>query len=119
MSSIAGENHPAMAEPLQAPTLEGVDADPFQLERPVVAQHRPDPGNDLLGLALFVRVGVPAQLKSSRQTLSACRCSSADCLDERGIEPEPALGREVGLHHHIGDEKPVMEGLPSGLQPSR
>jgi len=30
---------------------------------------------------------------------------------ERWVEPEPALGREVGLHHHVGDQEAVHEDL--------
>jgi hypothetical protein len=35
---------------------------------------------------------------------------------ERRVEPEPALGRVVRLHHHVGDQEAVLEGAALELQ---
>ena len=36
---------------------------------------------------------------------------------ERRIEPEPALGRKLGLHLHVGDQEAVAEHLPFPFEP--
>jgi hypothetical protein len=63
MRGIADEKDAAMAELLHAAALEGIDADPLELEFAVGAEHGLDPGNDLLRLLLFLRVGLPAELE--------------------------------------------------------
>ena len=35
---------------------------------------------------------------------------------ERRVEPEPALGREIRLHHHVGDQEAVHEDLAFDIQ---
>ena len=51
-----------------------------------------------------------------RQTPSGCLCSSTLWLGvERRVEPEPALGREVGLHLHVGDQEAVAEDAALAL----
>jgi hypothetical protein len=54
--------------------------------------------------------------KSMRQTLSACLCSSTLAAVEGRVEPEPAFGREGGLHHHVGDQEAVLEELPDEIR---
>ena len=55
--------------------------------------------------------------KSTRQTSSACRCSSTDCPRmERRVEPEPAFGRKVGLHVDVRDQETIAEHLPLRLE---
>src|SRR5690606_2993159 len=49
MRGITDKQCATMPEAAHAATLEGIDADPFQLEFTLVAQHRPDAGNDVLG----------------------------------------------------------------------
>jgi hypothetical protein len=36
---------------------------------------------------------------------------------EGRVEPEPAFGREGGLHHHVGDQEAVLEELPGEPRP--
>ena len=111
---IAGEQHAAVAEMLHAPALERVDARPFDLEfaRRARASRAAAAGCAPAASRLSGSASQPSW-KSTRHTSSACRCSSADWFGmERRIEPEPALGREIGLHVDVGDQEAVAEHLP-------
>ena len=80
---------------LQPPALEGVDADPLELERPVLAEHRLQPRADALGLALLDRVGVPAELQVDAPDVVGLLVQQGGLAGvERRVEPEPALGRD-------------------------
>jgi hypothetical protein len=101
-----------MAEALHAPALEGVDADPLQLELALRAEHRADARDHLLRLLLFLGVGVPAELEvDAPDVVGLAVQQHALPRVERRVEPEPALGGEVGLHHHVGDQEAVLEHL--------
>ena len=107
---VAGEDHRAVDEALQAPALEGVDADPLELERPVLAEHRLQARADALGLALLDRVGVPAELEVDAPDVVGLLVQQGRLAGvERRVEPEPALGRVVGRHLDVGDQEPVLE----------
>jgi hypothetical protein len=93
-----------------------VDRHPLQLELGVRAQHGRMRGMTRSGF--FSSSGSASQpsWKSMRQTLSACLCSSTDWPRMEGrVEPEPALGGEIGLHHHVGDQEAVLEELAGEL----
>ena len=38
---------------------------------------------------------------------------------KRRVEPEPALGREITLHLHIGNEEAVLEDLALEVEPEQ
>ena len=47
-----------------------------------------------------------------RHTLSGWRCISAEPMRmKRRIEPESPLGRQVGVHLHVGDQEAIAEDL--------
>ncbi|KAF1854017.1 hypothetical protein Lal_00005231 [Lupinus albus] len=118
MGAVAGEQDAAMAEPLQPAALEGVDRHPFQLERRVGAQHRLNARDDPLRLLLLLRVGIPAQLEIQAPDIVGLHVQQGRLLAVEGrVEPEPALRREIGLHHHVGDQEAVLEHLALELQP--
>ena len=112
MGGIAQEQGAAVAEPLQPAAAEGVDADPFQLERHVRAEHGAHPGAHPLGVRFGLGVAVPAELEIDAPDIVglAVQQHRAAAMEGR-VEPEPALGREVGLHHHVGDQEAVAEHL--------
>ena len=128
MRGIAGKQHPAMAEAAHAPALEGVDADPFERELAPGPQHGLDARDHPLGLFLLLRVGVPTELEVDAPDLvglavqkyaaglRALPSVHAVVAVEGRVEPEPALGREIGRHHHIGDQEAVLEDLAVDVQ---
>ena len=106
-----------MAEVGHAAALEGVDAHPLQLKRPVIAQHGLQTRDDFFGLLFFFGVGVPAQLEVDAPDVVALLVQQHALVGVKGrVEPEPALGRVVGLHDHVGDQKPVLEHTAFDVQ---
>ena len=107
---VAHEDHAAMAEVVDAAARKLVHRHPLQLELGVRAQHGLDAGNDLFGLLFFSRVAVPAQLEVDAPDVVALFVQQhALVAVKRWVEPEPALGREVGLHDHVGNQEAVLE----------
>ncbi|MCY1375696.1 hypothetical protein D9M69_631290 [compost metagenome] len=117
MRRVTHEQQAAVAEVLHAPALEGVDAGPFQLEFAVVAQHGFHAREDVFRLLLFFRVGVPAELEVDAPDVVALLVQQHALVGvERRVEPEPALGREVSLHDHVGDQEAVLEHMAFDVQ---
>ena len=115
---IAREQHPAMAKFGHAAALEGVDADPLQLKRPLIAQHGLQTWNDFFGLFFLFGVGVPAQLKINAPDVVALLVQQHALVGvKRRVKPKPALGRVIGLHDHIGDQKAVLKHTTLNVQP--
>jgi hypothetical protein len=112
---VADEQHAAVVEAVHAPALEGVDADPFQLELALVAQHGLDARDDVLGL--FSSSGSASQpsWKSMRQTLSAWRCSSTDWLGGRAGRTRTSARH--GAFAPRRRSEAVHEDLALALQP--
>ena len=52
-----------MGESVHAAALEGVDADPLQLELSLVTQHGTDAGNHVFRFFLFFWISLPSQLE--------------------------------------------------------
>ncbi|GBD42437.1 hypothetical protein HRbin39_01830 [bacterium HR39] len=106
---IAGEDHPAVAKALEPPALEGVDRDPLELEGPL-AQHGAQPRHHPLGPALLFRIGLRAELQVDAPDVVGLLVQERRLTRVEGrLEPEPALGRVIGLHVDIGDEEAVLE----------
>jgi hypothetical protein len=106
-----------MAEFVHAPTLEGINADPFQLEFAIVAQHGLDARDDVLRLLFLFRIGLPAELEVDAVNVVGFAVQQHRLPGmERRIEPEPALGREISLHHDVSDEETVHENLAVNFQ---
>ena len=118
MRRVADEDHPVMDESLQPPALEGIDAHPFERERPFAAEHGAQPGQHALGPLLVFRIGIGSELEIDpphvvRLTMQQHRLVAM----ERRVEPEPALGGKVAGHAHVGDEEAVVEHLPGKGEP--
>jgi hypothetical protein len=116
---IAHEQHAAVVELVHAPALEGVDADPFQLEFAVIAQHGLDARDDVLGLLLLLRVGIPAELEVDAPDVVGLRCSSTDWLGWKGGSNQNQ--RSAGKSAFITTSairKRSMKILPSMSSPS-
>jgi hypothetical protein len=73
---VTREQHPAMAEAVDAAAGELVDRDPLELEVGVGPEHGPDARQHLLGLLFLFGVGVPAELEVDAPDVVACLCSS-------------------------------------------
>ena len=110
VGAVARKDHAAMDEAVHAQAGEGVDAGPFQLEGRVLAQQGADAGNDVLGLFLFLGIGVPAQLEVDAPDIVGLAVQQHALARVEGrVEPEPALGGEFGMHLHVGDQEAVAE----------
>ena len=106
-----------MHEPLQASAAESIDADPFELEWHIRSQHGLHAGDDALRAALRLGVGVPAELQVDAPDVIRLFVQQGGLVAvERRVEPEPALGRELGPHHHVGDQEAVAEGFADEWQ---
>ena len=115
---IAHKQHAVVVEPAHAAALEGVDADPFQLKLALVAQHGLDAGDDVFGLFLGLGVGIPAQLKVDAPDVVGLLVQQHRLVAVEGrVKPEPALGRVVGLHDHVGNQEAVHENFALNVQP--
>ena len=98
-----------MDEALEPPALERVDRHPFEREI-VVAEHLPQARDDALRPLLGLRVGIRAELEiDAPDVVRLLVQQRRAAVVERRVEPEPALGREVAPHLHVGDEEAVFE----------
>ncbi len=117
MRRVACEQHAAVAEAVHAQAGEGVDAGPLQLELGVRAQQRLHARDDVLELFLFFGVGVPTELEVDAPHVVGLAVQQHALVGvERRVEPEPAFGREVGLHDHVGDQEAVLEHMAFDVQ---
>ena len=79
--------------------MEGVDADPLELEARVAPEQRRTRGITRSGCVSAIGVGVPAELEVDAPHLVRLLVQQHGLVRVEGrVEPEPALGREVGLH---------------------
>ena len=111
---VSGEQHAAVAEGVHAQAGKGVDAGPLEGEFGVLerrgVQHGAHARDDVLGLALLVRIGVPAELEvDAPHTVRLHVQQHALVAVKVGVEPEPALGRKVHVHFHVGNQEAVAE----------
>jgi toxin HigB-1 len=82
-----------------------------------MAQHLLDARADAFGPPLGVRVGVRAELQVDAPDVVGLLVQQRRLARmERRREPEPALGREIGGHLHVGDQELVLEGLTPELE---
>lgn len=113
MRAITREQHPTVAEPIDASAGKLVDRYPLKLKVGLRPQHLAHPRLHPLGLALFNRVSIPSQLKVDPPDVIALLVQQRRLARmKRRIEPEPALGRKLGLHQHIRDQKAILKRLP-------
>ena len=117
MRGIADKDHPVMDEPVDAAAVEGIDADPVEFEG-TSADHLLDPWDHDLRLLLDFGVGLGAELQVD--TIDIVRLlvekRRLPGVERRG-EPEPALGREIGLHLDIGDQEAFLEMPALEIEP--
>ncbi len=117
---VAGEQHIAMAEAVHAQAGKRIDADPFQGELRIRPQQRLHARHHALGRFLGDRIGVPAELEVDAPDIVGLAMQQHGLVRvERRIEPEPALGREIGFHLHVGDQEAVLEGAALAVQPEQ
>ena len=111
MRRIAGEQHAAVVEAFHAAAGEAVDADPFVVEL-ALAQHGFQPRRDAVELLLRLGIGIGAELEIDAEHLVGLAMQQHRLAAMEGrIEPEPALGRKLRLHAHVGDQEAVVEHL--------
>src|SRR5690606_14760199 len=112
MRGVAGKEDAAMSEAVHALASEGVYAYPFQLYVDIFAKESADAGQDLLRFDLFGRVRIPAELEIDAPNVVRLAVQEHGLIGmERRVEPEPALGREVGFKLDVGDQEAVAEDL--------
>ena len=117
MRRIAREQHPAVPEIGHPAALKGVNTDPLQLKRPLIAQHGLQARDDFFGFLFFFGVGVPAQLKINAPDVVALLVQQHALFGVKWrIKPKPPLGRVIGLHDHVGDQKAVLKHTALNVQ---
>ena len=117
MRAVAAKDHPAMHEPVDAPALEGIERDPFQLEI-AVTQHALDARDDVFRLLLDLGIRLRPQLQVDAPDVVRLLVQQGRLPRmERRVEPEPALGRKIGRHLHVRDQEAVVEDLAAEFQP--
>ena len=116
MRGIAGKDNPVMAEFFHPPTLKAVDADPFQIEVHI-AQHRLQTQDHALGLFLGLLVDIRPKLQVDAPDPVGLLVQQRGLAGIEGrVEPEPPLGREIGLHDHIRDQEIILEHAPHEIE---
>ena len=110
-----------MAEALHALAGEGVDAGPADLELHLAeadaVEQRAHARDDALALALQRRVGVPAELEVDPPHAVGLLVQQRALPGVEGrVEPEAALGRQVGIHADVGNQEAVAEHPAVRLQ---
>ena len=76
------------------------------------AEHGADSAPSVLGLTLVLGIGVEAELEVDAPDVVGLHVQQRRALRVEGrIEPEAALGREIGLHDDVGDQEVLFEGL--------
>ncbi len=109
---IAGEDRPAMDEPLHHAAGEGVDAGPLVLPAGVGTEDLAQPPVDILRLLLFLGIGVAAELEIDPQHVVGLAVQQHRVgRMERRIEPEAPLLRQLALVADVGDQELVVEHL--------
>ena len=124
MGRVARKQHAPVLESVHTLAGKSVDAGPFQGKFRVFEgrgiQHGAHAGDDVLRLLLCLGVGIPAQLKvDAPHAIGLHVQQHALVAVELGVKPKPALGGEVHLHLHIGDQKAVFEDAAFALLPQQ
>ena len=120
MSAVAGEQHAPVAESRHAQAREGVDARPHELELGLLAEQRPHARKNAFRFALGDGIGVPAQLEVDAPDVVRLPVQEHRLVGMEGrVEPEPAFGREICLHLHIGDQEAIAKRLTLALVAER
>ena len=111
MRAVARKEHPAVSKLFHTPTLERVDGGPFELVFRPLAQHGIHAGADILGLQFLGAVNVPPQLEIDPPDIVGLLVEKRRraAVFEGRLEPEPAFGREIGLHLHVSDQEIILE----------
>ncbi len=110
MRAVAGKDHAAMDEALEARALEDIDAGPDELEARAVAEHPLEPRHDALGLALRHRVGIDAELEVDTEDVAGLAVHQRRITRMEGrVEPEAPLLAEIDVGAHVGDEETLVE----------
>src|SRR5450432_3246343 len=107
-----------MAKIAHSPALERIYARPLDLEPRIVAEHRLQPRENVLGFLLLIRIGVPAKLEIDTPDVVGLAMQQRGLVAVKGrIEPEPALGRKFRAHVDIGDQEAIAKHLAVAVQP--
>ena len=98
-----------MHEAVDPAAVEGIDADPVELEGPST-DHLLDPWYHVLRLFLPFRVSVRSELQIDAVDIVGLLVEQGGLpwMKGRG-EPEPAFRRKIGLHLDIGDQEAFLE----------
>src|SRR6202035_2443472 len=94
--AVAGEDHAAVDEALEARALEDIDAGPDELEASAVANHPLEPRHDALGPALRRRIGIDAELEVDTEDVAGLAVHQRRItLVEGRMEPEAPLPAKI------------------------
>ena len=118
VGGIADKECPVVNKGIHLAAAESIDARPFQLPLPILAQHGFNAGADILEFLFLLGVGIPTQLEINTPDIVRLLVQQGGLARvERCVEPEAALGGKVCLHDDIGDQEAVFEHLAPALEP--
>ena len=111
MSAVAAEHHSIVHEAFDAPALEAIDRDPFEIEF-IMSKHGGETRPDTFGPLLLLRLGRAAELEIDAPDILRLPVHERRAALVKGrIEPEAALGRQIGAHLDVRDQELVLESL--------
>src|SRR6185437_10512543 len=120
MRAVAGEQHAAMDEALEARALEDIDAGPDELEAAAIAEDTLEPRQDALRLALGHRIGIDAELEVEAEDVARLAVHQRRIARVEGrMEPEAPLAPEIDVGAHIGDEEALVEDAAEAGKPEQ
>ena len=116
MRGVAGKDHPAVHEFLQAAALEGIDRHPVEPEA-AVAEHALQARQHVLGTPLQVGIGAGPELEVDTADVVGLLVEQrrAPVMEGR-VEPEPAFGGQVGVELDVGDQEALLEALAGEIE---
>ena len=117
MRGVSHKQQTLVAEVFHAAALEGVNADPFQLEI-LLAKHGAQARQHAFGFAFFFRVGIPTQLKVNAPDVVGLLVQQHALTGVKlWVKPHATFGGKVSLHHHVGNQEAVFENMTFNVQP--
>ena len=111
------EEHPVVAEPVQPAALEGVDADPFEVEIGVGTQHALQTRHDAFGFLSSSGSASQPNCRSMRQICRpVCAARPMPGIEGGSNQNQRSVGKSAFIFTSR-DQEAVLEDLPPECQP--